>query len=137
MQQWYENELGWATVPGAPVRLATGLRFDVLDVPAEAGYAALRHLGPGSPVALHGGRRTRGERMRFLVAVGSADELPGLLDWLEWGPSRWTSGRSARAGASRLHRHLLFDRRECRGIHRVRVVHRGPVRKRPIHGGRV
>ncbi|MFE9764939.1 SCO3374 family protein [Streptomyces sp. NPDC005808] len=87
VRQWYENELGWATVPGVPVRLVTGLRFDVLDVPAEAGYAALRHLraGTGSPVALHTGHGARGERMRFLVAAGSADELPGLLDWLEWG----------------------------------------------------
>ncbi len=79
MRQWYENELGWSTVPGPPVELLTGLRFDVLDVPAEAGYAALRHLGPGSPVAV------RADRMRLLVAAGSADELPGLLDWLEWG----------------------------------------------------
>ncbi|WP_326786310.1 SCO3374 family protein [Streptomyces sp. NBC_00151] len=79
VRQWYENELGWATVPGSPVRLVTGLRFDVLEVPAEAGFPALRHLGPASPVALHG------ERMRLLVAAGSAEELPGLLDWLEWG----------------------------------------------------
>lgn len=79
VRQWYENELGWATVPGTPVRLITGLRFDVLDVPAEAGRAALRRLGPRSPVALHGGR------MRLLVAAGGAEELPGLLDWLEWG----------------------------------------------------
>ncbi|MGW0967904.1 SCO3374 family protein [Streptomyces sp. NPDC002516] len=77
--RWYENELGWQAVPGVPVRLVTGLRFDVLEVPAEAGFPALRHLGPGSPVALHG------ERMRLLVAAGSAEELPGLLDWLEWG----------------------------------------------------
>lgn len=139
-RQWYENELGWTTVPGAPVRLATGMRFDVLEVPAEAGFAALRHLGPTSPVALHGnlperrggpgGSRgsgvsemsgvsgrcrgaadtggsggsggsegrpgdaaagsggrpgRRGARMRLLVAEGSAEELPGLLDWLEWG----------------------------------------------------
>jgi hypothetical protein len=61
------------------VDLPTGLRFDVLDAPVEAGYAALRHLGPGSPVAV------RADRMRILVAAGSADELPGLLDWLEWG----------------------------------------------------
>jgi hypothetical protein len=61
------------------VRLVVGLRFDVLDVPAEAGHAALRHLAPGSPVAL------RGDRMRLLVAAGSAEELPGVLDWLEWG----------------------------------------------------
>lgn len=79
-RHWYENELGWATVPGRPLRLVTGLRFDVLDVPAEAGAAALRHLAPGSPVAV------RGDRMRLLVAAGSAEELPGVLDWLEWGP---------------------------------------------------
>ncbi|MET8411855.1 SCO3374 family protein [Streptomyces sp. NPDC005195] len=135
-RQWYENELGWTTVPGAPVRLATGVRFDVLEVPAEAGFAALRHLGPTSPVTLrrnlperqgdsggpadfgapgdsgarepvlpaphensgdsavrpgdspsrYGGRPVRrGARMRLLVAAGSAEELPGLLDWLEWG----------------------------------------------------
>jgi hypothetical protein len=65
--------------PRIPVRLSVGLRFDVLDVPAEAGRAALRHLSAGSPVALQDGR------MRFLVAAGSAEELPGLLDWLEWG----------------------------------------------------
>ncbi|MEU2282359.1 SCO3374 family protein [Streptomyces sp. NPDC013178] len=76
---WYENELGWATVPGEPVRLLAGVRFDVLDVPAEAGHAALRRLAPGSPVAV------RGDRMRLLVAAGSAEELPGILRWLEWG----------------------------------------------------
>ncbi|OXY93750.1 hypothetical protein BEK98_21310 [Streptomyces diastatochromogenes] len=66
-------------MPGRPLRLVTGLRFDVLDVPAEAGAAALRHLAPDSPVALWGGR------MRLLLAVGSAEEVPELLDWLEWG----------------------------------------------------
>ncbi|AKJ11668.1 proline-rich protein [Streptomyces incarnatus] len=65
-------------MPGRPLRLLTGVRFDVLDVPAEAGAGALRHLAPGSPVALRGGR------MELLVAAGSAEELPGLLDWLEW-----------------------------------------------------
>ncbi|MCI3279052.1 SCO3374 family protein [Streptomyces cylindrosporus] len=88
VRRWYENELGWATVPatrenpggntGFPVRLRVGDRFDVLDVPAEAGRAGLRHLVAGSPVALQGGR------MRLLVAAGSAEELPGLLEWLEW-----------------------------------------------------
>ncbi|MGW2096710.1 SCO3374 family protein [Streptomyces olivaceoviridis] len=78
-RHWYENDLGWPTVPGRPLRLRTGVRFDVLDVPAEAGAKALRHLAPGSPVAL------RGDRMRLLVAAGSAEELPGLLAWLEWG----------------------------------------------------
>ncbi|MEV6178742.1 SCO3374 family protein [Streptomyces sp. NPDC052015] len=76
---WYENELGWPTVPGKPVRLSVGVRFDVLEVPAEAGHAALRRLAPGSPVAVEGAR------MRLLVAAGSAEELPGILRWLEWG----------------------------------------------------
>ncbi|GGY51882.1 SCO3374 family protein [Streptomyces djakartensis] len=79
VRRWYEDQLGWSTVPGDPVRLVVGTRFDVLDVPAEAGRAGLRHLGAGSPVAL------RGDRMRFLVAAGSSEELPGLLEWLEWG----------------------------------------------------
>lgn len=85
VRRWYENELGWATVPahtqppGSPLRLRIGDRFDVLDVPAEAGRAGLRHLAPASPVAV------RGERMGLLVAAGSAQELPGLLSWLEWG----------------------------------------------------
>ncbi|MFI2203016.1 SCO3374 family protein [Streptomyces sp. NPDC020192] len=77
-RHWYENDLGWTIVPGRPLRLLTGVRFDVLDMPAEAGAGALRHLAPGSPVAL------RGDRMELLVAAGSAEELPGLLDWLEW-----------------------------------------------------
>ncbi|MEU7054924.1 SCO3374 family protein [Streptomyces sp. NPDC046197] len=79
VRHWYENELGWATVPGRPVRLVVGRRFDVLDVPADAGRAALRHLGPASPVAV------QGDRIRLLVAAGTKEELPGLLEWLEWG----------------------------------------------------
>lgn len=66
-------------MPGRPLRLVAGVRFDVLDVPAAAGLAALRHLAPHSPVA------AQGDRVRILVAPGSARELPGLLDWLEWG----------------------------------------------------
>ncbi|MGW0613370.1 SCO3374 family protein [Streptomyces sp. NPDC002788] len=79
VRRWYANELGWPTASGDPLRLVVGARFDVLDVPAEAGRGALRHLVPGSPVAVHGGR------MRLLVAPGSAEELPGLLEWLDWG----------------------------------------------------
>lgn len=78
---WYEAELGWATVsaPGEPLLLRTGLRFDVLELPAAAGHAVLRRIGPTGPVALEG------PRMRLLVAAGSAEEVPGLLEWLEWG----------------------------------------------------
>ncbi|WP_165687268.1 SCO3374 family protein [Streptomyces sp. KO7888] len=89
-RRWYEYALGWPTAPGEPVRLRTGVRFDVLDVPAEAGYATLQRLGragglgacapvPGFPVAV------RDERMLLLVAAGGAEELPGLLEWLDWG----------------------------------------------------
>ncbi|MEU1483768.1 SCO3374 family protein [Streptomyces sp. NPDC005752] len=77
--QWYARELGWATAGTAPVRLPTGLSFDVLELPAAAGHAALRRIGRAGPVALEG------RRMRLLVAAGTADELPGLLAWLEWG----------------------------------------------------
>ncbi|MFI0978472.1 SCO3374 family protein [Streptomyces sp. NPDC021093] len=78
---WYEDELGWATVtaPEEPVLLRTGLRFDVLELPAAAGHAVLRRIGPTGPVAL------LGRRMQLLVAPGSADEVPSLLEWLEWG----------------------------------------------------
>ncbi|MFD3532309.1 SCO3374 family protein [Streptomyces sp. NPDC058664] len=80
LARWYEHELGWATVAGPPVQLVTGLRFDVLELPAAAGRGVLRRMGPATgPVAL------LGRRMRLLVAAGSAEELPGLLDWLEWG----------------------------------------------------
>ncbi|MFJ3702905.1 MULTISPECIES: SCO3374 family protein [Streptomyces] len=77
--QWYARELGWATAGTSPVRLLTGLRFDVLELPAAAGHAALRRVGRTGPVAV------AGQRMRLLVAAGSAEEVPGLLDWLEWG----------------------------------------------------
>ncbi|MFD9746922.1 SCO3374 family protein [[Kitasatospora] papulosa] len=77
--QWYARELGWATTGTSPVRLLTGLRFDVLELPAAAGHAALSRVGRTGPVAV------TGQRMRLLVAAGSADEVPGLLDWLEWG----------------------------------------------------
>ncbi|MFB8268993.1 MULTISPECIES: SCO3374 family protein [unclassified Streptomyces] len=80
VREWYEKALGWATAPGPKgLQLLTGLRFDVLELPAEAGRAVLRRLDPGCPVARQGGT------MRLLVAAGSAEELPGLLDWLEWG----------------------------------------------------
>ncbi|XIE79010.1 SCO3374 family protein [Streptomyces sp. SBR177] len=80
LARWYEQELGWVTAPGPPVQLVTGLRFDVLELPATAGREVLRRLGAATgPVAL------MGRRMRMLVAAGGAEELPGLLDWLEWG----------------------------------------------------
>lgn len=80
LARWYERKLGWATEGRAPVRLLTGFGFDVLELPAEAGHALLRRPVRTGPVLLSGGR------MGLLVSAGTADELPGLLDWLEWGP---------------------------------------------------
>ncbi|MFE0696326.1 SCO3374 family protein [Streptomyces sp. NPDC058869] len=76
----YARELGWATAGRGPLHLLTGESFDVLEVPAEAGHAVLRRGVRTGPVLLSG------TRMGLLVAAGGADELPGLLDWLEWGP---------------------------------------------------
>jgi hypothetical protein len=76
--QWYRGELGWDATDDSPVRLATGTRFDVLELPADAGAAVLHRGAVTGPVALSGAS------MQLLVAAGSAEELPGLLDWLEW-----------------------------------------------------
>jgi hypothetical protein len=76
--QWYRSELGWDATDGSPVRLATGTRFDVLELPADAGAAVLRRGTGTGPVA------RCGASVQLLVAAGSAEELPGLLDWLEW-----------------------------------------------------
>ncbi|MEV6955133.1 SCO3374 family protein [Streptomyces sp. NPDC051183] len=76
---WYERVLGWTVAGGPPAQLVTGVRFDVLELPADAGTAVLRRRVATGPVAV------MGRRMRFLVAAGGAEELEGLLDWLEWG----------------------------------------------------
>lgn len=81
-RRWYEHELSWPTTGAEPLELLTGVRFDVLDLPQDAGRAVLaRVVGRTGPVALD----ERARRLRFLIAAGSAEELPGLLDWLEWG----------------------------------------------------
>ncbi|MFI9206150.1 SCO3374 family protein [Streptomyces sp. NPDC053048] len=83
-RQWYECVLGWPTGPTPaerPLELLTGVRFDALGVPAGAGFAVLGRVPATGPVALD----TRTRTMWFLTAAGSAEELPGLLRWLEWG----------------------------------------------------
>ncbi|MGA5185002.1 bifunctional DNA primase/polymerase [Streptomyces griseoincarnatus] len=73
----------WGERPDAPVVLPCGVVFDVVSVPAIFGRRMLDRLweeGPGSgPVA-----ECRG-RMLLFGAVGTAQRLPALLRWEEWG----------------------------------------------------
>ncbi|RSS79358.1 SCO3374 family protein [Streptomyces sp. WAC06614] len=76
---WYAQVLGWPVAGGPPAQLVTGVLFDVLELPADAGTRLLHRGVATGPVA------RMGRRMRFLVAAGAAEELDGILDWLEWG----------------------------------------------------
>ncbi|WP_424888364.1 SCO3374 family protein [Streptomyces sp. XH2] len=80
-RRWYERALGWPTSGEAPLELLTGVRFDALGLPLDAGAAVLGRPVRTGPVVLD----ARARRLWFLLAAGSADELPELLDWLEWG----------------------------------------------------
>lgn len=73
----------WEERPGAPVVLPCGSVFDVVSAPAMFGRRMLDRLwddGPGSgPVAEFRGR------MLLFTAPGTAQRLPALLEWEEWG----------------------------------------------------
>ncbi len=89
LEEWYALRRGWAVERDAQgwLWLPVGRDFDVLAVPEEAGRGALRRLigfgqaalAPG-PVAL-----AQPDRCLFFVAPGARDDLPELLDWLDWG----------------------------------------------------
>ncbi|MGW1891591.1 bifunctional DNA primase/polymerase [Streptomyces sp. NPDC002004] len=73
----------WADRPCAPVVLPCGSVFDVVSTPLVFGRRMLDRLwneGPGSgPAAVHRGR------MLLFAAPGTAQRLPSLLEWEEWG----------------------------------------------------
>lgn len=73
----------WAERPHAPVVLPCGSAFDVVSAPAIFGRRMLGRLwdeGPGSgPVAVFRGR------MLMFAAPGTAQRLPSLLRWEEFG----------------------------------------------------
>ncbi|MFD5938128.1 hypothetical protein [Streptomyces griseus] len=75
----------WEERPKVPGVLPCGSAFDVVNVPALFGRRMLEQLwaeGPGSgPVATHRGR------MLLFAAPGTAQRLPSLLAWEEWGTS--------------------------------------------------
>ena len=73
----------WEERPEAPVVLPCGSIFDVVSAPAMFGRRMLDRLwddGPGSgPVAVFRGR------MLLFAAPGTAQRLPSLLGWEEFG----------------------------------------------------
>ncbi|MCF1647307.1 bifunctional DNA primase/polymerase, partial [Streptomyces indiaensis] len=73
----------WQERPDAPVVLPCGSVFDVVSAPALFGRRMLDRLWddcPGSgPVAEFRGR------MLLFAAPGTAQRLPALLEWEEWG----------------------------------------------------
>lgn len=75
----------WEERPTTPVALPCGTAFDVVNVPALFGRRMLDQLwdeGPGSgPVATHRGR------MLLFASPGTAQRLPSLMAWEEWGSS--------------------------------------------------
>jgi hypothetical protein len=81
----------WAERPTAPLVLPCGTAFDVVNVPAVFGRRMLDRLwddGPGSgPVAAFRGR------ILLFAALGTAQRLPSLLRWEEWGSAGDGGGR--------------------------------------------
>ncbi len=73
----------WEERPDAPVVLPCGSSFDVVSASAIFGRRMLDRMwadGPGSgPVA-----ESRG-RILLFAAPGTAQRLPSLLEWEEWG----------------------------------------------------
>ncbi|MCQ8191148.1 bifunctional DNA primase/polymerase [Streptomyces rugosispiralis] len=73
----------WAASPTAPVTLPCGTAFDVISMDALFGRRVVGRLwtdGPGTgPVAAQGGR------VLLFATPGTAQRLPALLGWEEWG----------------------------------------------------
>jgi hypothetical protein len=67
--------------------LQCGVEFDVLRVPEPAGRWALRRLiGYGQPALRPGPVALDGDAAcLFFVAPGAKEDLPELLEWLDWG----------------------------------------------------
>ncbi|MFD8740392.1 bifunctional DNA primase/polymerase [Streptomyces sp. NPDC059618] len=86
----------WRERPDAPVVLLCGSAFDVVSTSALFGRRMLDRLwdeGPGSgPVAAHRGR------ILLFAAPGTAQRLPSVMEWEEWGPGTAQGHGSGAAG---------------------------------------
>ncbi|MBW1604272.1 hypothetical protein JJV70_19625 [Streptomyces sp. JJ66] len=58
-----------------------GAAYDYLELPLDAALALLRRGVPSGAVEWD----APGARVLLRVPPGSAEELPGLLEWLQWG----------------------------------------------------
>ncbi len=72
----------WELHPDASIIVPVGRTFDVIDIPATVGQAALGRIARlglrvGPVLAAH-------DRYRFLVVPGARQDLPELLGWLDW-----------------------------------------------------
>lgn len=85
----------WQGSPTSPGVLPCGSAFDVVSVPSLFGRRMLERLwteGPGTgPVATHRGRTL------LFAAPGTAQRLPSLLAWEEWGTGGGRPGGAPRA----------------------------------------
>ncbi|MYT30554.1 MULTISPECIES: bifunctional DNA primase/polymerase [unclassified Streptomyces] len=102
----------WAERPTAPSTLPCGTVFDVINAPALFGRRMVDRLwsaGPGSgPVAMHRGR------ILLFAAPGTAQRLPALLAWEEWGsavPPLLCHGSGDAVTVPPLHPHAAGGRR--------------------------
>lgn len=91
VRRWYEEELGWPVTGTEPVELLTGLRFDVLEMPAGAGSAVLRRLPHTGPVAL----------LRAGCDGNHPGDRPKLLMLIAMRRHRGTPGNPGMAGVGR------------------------------------
>ncbi|WP_245182564.1 hypothetical protein [Streptomyces montanisoli] len=80
----------WRARPGLPGVLPCGSVFDVVNLPTVFARRVLDRMwaqGPGSgPVATHRGR------VLLFAAPGTAQRLPALIGWEEWGGADRTGG---------------------------------------------
>ncbi|MDT0381817.1 SCO3374 family protein [Streptomyces sp. DSM 42041] len=94
-REWWEEARG-PTAPGRAPWFELGVCFDALRLPAAAGMPLLARTRSAGPAL------RAGADMWLLVAEGAAEELPGLLRWLEWGTLPHRAGLAALGAGARM-----------------------------------